>query len=1266
MKRLKLFLAAAFCLVVMSSAIRAQVPILYYDFENNTTRTIFENAVEQAVNSGSGAITRAGGSTTVSSVAGAGTFNGGAAAGQAATGTTWDSSTTDPGATATNYYQFIVNIAGFSQLSITFDQQASGTGPARVGVLYSTDGSTFTASTTSLTGNAVFAASTFDLSSITAIDNQSSVTIRIYAFAGSAGDRTGRSAFASGGTFRIDNLTVLAKTAAASKTLLDYPAIGLSIKSGTVFNPTYTDFALNGSGITVSLAANLNLGGTLTLTSGDLDTGSNTLTMPATATSAGTTDVIGNVLRTGFVTGGSALSFGNPFNTIAITSGTAPANILVNLVKGSPADFANAVRRTYTITPSAGGFTGTLQVHYNDSELNGNTESSLVLWRNVSSVWASQGGTVTDDTVSDNNFVQLAGVTQFSRWTIAGPSAPTAVRLTQFNAASYADGVQLSWESGFEVNNLGYHLYREQNGQRTRVTPSVVAGSALTVGQGNRLTAGYSYSWFDPQGTPDTTYYLEAIDLNGSRQWTGPIYPYAGAGQMLSPKRQRATLLSELGSSLANKRAATNAAGWPAAMKAEARRESLRLNPQSLAVQQAIAGGKAVKIQVRHSGWYRLTQGELVAAGFDPATDARLLQLFVDGEEVPIGLSSNGARLNANDTLEFYGVGMDTPTTDTRTYWLINGSSAGKRVSAKRAKITPGDENWTQVSGPRSFVYTTERRDKLTYSPRLLNGDAENIFGAIIFTDPIDQALSIKNFDRESAAQPQLEVDLQGLTAQEHEVRVQLNGTDVGTLTFSGSEHPAAKFAISRALLREGDNTVSLASQNGDADISFVDSIRLSYAHAYTADNNALTFSLPSGQVVKVDGFTTPNVRVVDITNPASPLELTTTAGPSGTGYAVRVQAMEGDVRTLLAFTDDLADRPSSVTANKPSSWHASTNGADLVIITHQDFRQAIEPLANLRRSQGMNVAVVDVEDVYDEFSCGAHTPAALKDFLSGAASHWRRKPGYLLLVGDSSWDPRNYLDQGDNDFVPTKLIDTSFMETASDDWLVDFTGLGQPDMALGRLPGRTAAEVSLMVTKIMSYEQERELNVPLRGAILVADNGFESKSSQMQALLPAGVAVQTINRAQVGNDDVMRGQIVDALNQGPMIVNYYGHGSVRVWTGAGVLDSDLADKLTNANKPSVYVMMTCLNGYAHDAFIDSLSESLLKAPGGGAVAVWASSGFTASEPQFVMNSQFYRLLFGSQPLRLGEAVRGSKTATSDLDVRRTWMLLGDPAMRIR
>ncbi len=313
-----------------------------------------------------------------------------------------------------------------------------------------------------------------------------------------------------------------------------------------------------------------------------------------------------------------------------------------------------------------------------------------------------------------------------------------------------------------------------------------------------------------------------------------------------------------------------------------------------------------------------------------------------------------------------------------------------------------------------------------------------------------------------------------------------------------------------------------------------------------------------------------------------------------------------------------------------------------------------------------MKVSVVDIEDVYDEFSYGAHTPEALKDFLGWSNSHWATSPEYALLFGDSSWDPRNFMGQGYNDYVPTKQLDTAELETASDDWLADFNVDGIPEIALGRLPARTTAEANTMVSKILNYDQERAGGVPLRGALLVADGGFESQSAQVQSALAHLTAVQTLNRSAIGNDSLMQTQIVDAIDQGPAIVNYFGHGSVTVWTGAGLLNEDNASTLTNGNRQSLFVMMTCLNGYADDAYIDSLAETLLKNPQGGAFAVWASSGITEPVGQAQMNGQLYQLLLGSQPMRLGDAVRQAKMSTVDLDVRRTWILLGDPSMRIK
>jgi hypothetical protein len=331
-------------------------------------------------------------------------------------------------------------------------------------------------------------------------------------------------------------------------------------------------------------------------------------------------------------------------------------------------------------------------------------------------------------------------------------------------------------------------------------------------------------------------------------------------------------------------------------------------------------------------------------------------------------------------------------------------------------------------------------------------------------------------------------------------------------------------------------------------------------------------------------------------------------------------------------------------------------------MITKRDSAAALEPLAQLRRNQGMMVSVVDVEDLYDEFTFGEHSPQAIHDFLERATTTWTRQPRYVLLAGDSSYDPKNYFGQGLNDLVPTKLIDTALTETASDDWLSDFNNDGIADLAMGRLPARTVAETEAMVGKILSYQNTAP--DPARGALLVADTGFAGQSTAVQNLLPAGLPVSTINRGSA-DDAAIHNQIIAAINQGPRVANYFGHGSNGVWTGASLLSSNDAPSFTNTNRLSVFTMMTCFNGYFQDAYNDSLSEALLKSQG-GAVAVWASTTLTDPGGQSAIDQEFYRLLFGAQPATLGDAARGAKFSTTDADVRRTWTLFGDPAMRLR
>ena len=863
------------------------------------------------------------------------------------------------------------------------------------------------------------------------------------------------------------------------------------------------------------------------------------------------------------------------------------------------------------------------------------------------------------------------------------PLAVTEVRLIAFTASREARGVHLAWHTGSEVDNLGFHLYREIDGRRTRITRSLVAGSGLMVGSRSRVTNEQRYSFWDLDSnaaSPRATYWLEDVDFNGKSTWHGPVRPADLVGPPASPADNSPTLTG-LGRGVGHteERFTTSPEPEAATFGALAARSSQMavVAPAVTAAdarlaQWAIANQPAVKIGVRAAGWYRVTQPVLVAAGLNPQVDPTTLRLYSEGVEQPILVTGAGdGQFNASDVIEFYGIGVDTPSTDTAVYFLTGGTGSGLRVQT--APVTsPGPV------APARFLGTVERKDRSIYFAALRNGDAENWFGELISDAmPVNVNMTVRHPDSTAPSSATLEVILQGVTetadAVGHQVRVRVNGTIVGDVTFLGRAQGVATLTVPHGLLVEGTNTVQLEALGGAADLSLFDTVRLTYWHTNEADDNKLLLTADAQQSVTILGFASSPVRVVDITDLEAVLELPATAGV--VPFSVVAQTPGTGTRSLFAFTEATIAAPVFVVANQPSSLNAATNAAGYVIISHPSFLSQMAPLVALRASQGHQAALVSIDDVYDEFSFGGRSPQALKDFLSHARTTWAVAPRYVVLAGDATFDPRDYAALGFGDFVPTRLVDMSQieLETASDDWFADANADGLPEFAIGRLPVRTPTQAATVVGKITGYDAEPG-GTWAKGIALVTDTDdatvrFRASSAGVETRVPSNYQVNNLDRDVIGVGP-LRTELFGLVNQGQLIVNYLGHGSSYIWgqTGELLTTADIpANWSTTGSRLPFVVAMNCLNGFFQGIYgEESLAETLVRASGGGAVAVWASSSLTEAGPQGLMNDELFRLVFDRSQATLGDAVRAAKGAVVDVDVRRSWVFFGDPAMRLK
>ena len=416
-----------------------------------------------------------------------------------------------------------------------------------------------------------------------------------------------------------------------------------------------------------------------------------------------------------------------------------------------------------------------------------------------------------------------------------------------------------------------------------------------------------------------------------------------------------------------------------------------------------------------------------------------------------------------------------------------------------------------------------------------------------------------------------------------------------------------------------------------------------------------------------------------------------------------------GELREFVAFRRDAALlSPVAAVRLDNQNLHA-TDAREMLIITHPDFLNQAERLAEHRREfSGLSVELVTTRQIYNEFSSGRDDPAAIRNYVRMV---YERAPElrYVLLFGDGSFDHRNVLELG-TAFIPTYQHSGAFTEVNSYP-ADDFFGIlspaqnGQPlepdlSVAVGRLPVKTSDEAVQVVEKIIRYDSSPEALGDWRTRMTFVgddeDNGIHTRDVDTVANR-VGRRKPDLNFDKLYFDlfpqqSLSAGDRFPAVTEGldrsvfrgALTVTYLGHGGPRGWAQERVLT---IPQIRNWRKnpgaidpiqPPVFITATCTFSNYDDAAFVSAGEEALLTPNGGVAAL-----LTTTRPVFATQN-FNLTNFTIQAMldrpdgnwrTLGDVIRIAKnqitSPTGDSRLARStenarkFTLLGDPAMTI-
>jgi hypothetical protein len=367
----------------------------------------------------------------------------------------------------------------------------------------------------------------------------------------------------------------------------------------------------------------------------------------------------------------------------------------------------------------------------------------------------------------------------------------------------------------------------------------------------------------------------------------------------------------------------------------------------------------------------------------------------------------------------------------------------------------------------------------------------------------------------------------------------------------------------------------------------------------------------------------------------------------------------------------------------------------DYVIITTDAMAGAYQSLADWKTEKGIPTVIRTVEWIEANYRHGSDLPETIRNFIKDAYAKWGIT--YVLLGGDSDHIPVRL---GSSFYLGDKIVPADLYYACLDgDWNADHDGYfgegGSVDNAdlyaevyIGRLPTHDAAEVTLLTSKIISYESTTDsayaTKILMLSEVLYP---YDWKPGEPFSMHGAQFSEDVYNDSMSDPDlSVIRmyeepglypGSVLetkaaalDTIETGVNLINHIGHGfRFNISVGdASIVNSD-ADAISNAPRYGNYYMLTC-TAVAFTYF--SLAEHFLLNPSGGAVSTVGASESAFPILSSLYMKEYYDALFNQDCRNIGKAVAFSRLPrtplamgadNTDLWTHYIYTILADPEM---